>query len=86
VIIQIRHPFFGDNDKIHCGQGVLVRPKAFSRKTLDAVSFMSPFYMFFGDCQTDAGMPQHVQAAEDGDLRRAGPLWLLEDESKMIGS
>jgi len=86
VIIQIRHPFLGDNDKIHGGQGMLVHPKAFTRETLDAISFMGPFNMFFGDCQTDAGMPQHIQAAEDGDLRRAGPLWLLEDESKMIGS
>ncbi len=63
-----------------------MHPKAFSRKTLDAVSLVSPFYMFFSDCQTDAGMPQHIQAAEDGYLRRAGPLWLLEDESKISGS
>ncbi|CAM3783633.1 RNase P [Serratia sp. Leaf50] len=42
--------------------------------------------MFFGDSKTDAGMPQLVQAAKDGDLRRAGPLWLLEDESEMTGS
>jgi len=42
--------------------------------------------MFFGDRKTDAGMPQHIQAAKDGNVWRAGPLWLLEDESKMIGS
>ncbi|KFB88334.1 RNase P [Serratia grimesii] len=42
--------------------------------------------MFFGDSKTDAGMPQLVQAAEDGDLRRASPLWLLEDESEVSGS
>lgn len=86
MIIQIRHPFLGDNDKIHRGQGMLVHPEAFTREALYPVSFMGPFNMFFGDCQTDTGMPQHIQAAEDSDLRRAGPLWLLEDESKMIGS
>ncbi|ERK17033.1 hypothetical protein L579_3928 [Pantoea sp. AS-PWVM4] len=47
---------------------------------------MGAFNMFFGDGETDAGMPQRVKAAEDGDLRRASPLWLLEDESEMSGS
>ncbi|RAP72368.1 hypothetical protein ACZ87_00806 [Candidatus Erwinia dacicola] len=42
--------------------------------------------MFFGDGETDAWMPQRVQAAEYGDLRRASPLWLLEYESEMSGS
>lgn len=65
---------------------MLVQTKAFTGKSLDAVTFVSSFNMFFGDCETDAGMPQHVQAAEDGDVRRACPLWLLEDESKMSGS
>jgi len=31
-------------------------------------------------------MPQLVQAAEYRNLRRASPLWLLEDESEMTGS
>lgn len=86
MVIQVLHPFFGDDDKIHGGQGVLMRPEAFTRKALNPVAFMSPFHMFFCHRQTDAGMPQRIQAAEDGDLRRAGPLWLLEDESEMIGS
>lgn len=47
---------------------------------------MRAFDVFFGDSKTDAGMPQLVQAAEDGDLRRASPLWLLEDESEVSGS
>ena len=42
--------------------------------------------VFLGDSETDAGMPQRILAAEDGDLRRASPLWLLEDESEMSGS
>jgi hypothetical protein len=47
---------------------------------------MCAFNVFLGDSKTDAGMPQRIQAAEDGDLRRASPLWLLEDECEMIGS
>ncbi len=45
------------------------------------------FHVFLlATVSTDAGMPQRIQAAEDGDLRRASPLWLLEDESEMTGS
>ena len=47
---------------------------------------MRTFNIFLGDCKTDTGMPQRIQAAEDGDLRRASPLWLLEDECEMSGS
>jgi hypothetical protein len=47
---------------------------------------MGAFNIFLGDGQTDTGMPQRIQAAEDSDLRRASPLWLLEDESEMSGS
>ena len=47
---------------------------------------MRTFNIFLGDGKTDTGMPQRIQAAEDGDLRRASPLWLLEDESEMSGS
>lgn len=43
---------------------------------------MRTLNVFLGDCETDAGMPQRILAAEDGDLRRASPLWLLEDESE----
>ncbi len=86
MVIQIRHAFLADHDKIHGGEIMLVQAEAFARQALDPIAFMSPFDMFFSDRQTDAGMPQHIQAAKDGNLRRAGPLWLLEDESKMIGS
>jgi hypothetical protein len=47
---------------------------------------MSAFDVFFCNGETHAGMPQLVQAAEYSDLRRASPLWLLEDESEMTGS
>ncbi|CCK16695.1 FIG01220052: hypothetical protein [Cronobacter universalis NCTC 9529] len=47
---------------------------------------MRAFDVFLGDGKTDAGMPQRIKAAEDGDLRRASPLWLLEDEGEMSGS
>ncbi|EFE06435.1 hypothetical protein CIT292_10558 [Citrobacter youngae ATCC 29220] len=47
---------------------------------------MRTFNIFLGDGKTDTGMPQRIQAAEDGDLRRASPLWLLEDECEMSGS
>ncbi|CAD7563089.1 FIG00905621: hypothetical protein [Citrobacter europaeus] len=47
---------------------------------------MRTLNIFLGDCKTDTGMPQRIQAAEDGDLRRASPLWLLEDECEMSGS
>ena len=50
------------------------------------VTFVGTFNMFFSDGKTDAGMPQRVQAAENSNLRRASPLWLLEDESEMSGS
>lgn len=46
---------------------------------------MRTFNIFLGDGKTDTGMPQRIQAAEDGDLRRASPLWLLEDECEMSG-
>ncbi|GAB3415969.1 hypothetical protein GCM10027361_29800 [Erwinia aphidicola] len=65
---------------------MLTQTKAFAGQSLDPVAFMRTFNMFFGDGETDAGMPQRVQAAEYGDLRRASPLWLLEDESEMSGS
>lgn len=65
---------------------MLMQTEALTRKALDPVALMRSFNMFFSDCQTDAGMPQLIQAAENSDLRRTGPLWLLEDESKMIGS
>ncbi|TCV04890.1 hypothetical protein EDC54_10843 [Samsonia erythrinae] len=65
---------------------MLVQAKTFTRQTFNPITFMSTFDMLFGDGKTDAGMPQRVQAAEDGDLRRARPLRLLEDESEMAGS
>lgn len=86
MVIQICHSCFGDDHKIHGGQGVLMKAETFARQALDPVSFMGPFYMFFGDRETDAGMPQCVQAAEDDNMRRASFLRLLEDKSKIIGS
>lgn len=65
---------------------MLTQAKAFSGQSLDPIAFMRTFNMLFGDGKTDAGMPQRVQAAENGDLRRASPLWLLKDESEMSGS
>ena len=56
------------------------------RQTFNPIAFMRALNVFLGDGKTDAGMPQRIQAAEDGDLRRASPLWLLEDESEMTGS
>ncbi|ERH65950.1 hypothetical protein N172_17025 [Pantoea dispersa EGD-AAK13] len=47
---------------------------------------MGAFHVLLGDGKTDAGMPQRIKAAEDGDLRRASPKRLLEDESEMSGS
>lgn len=65
---------------------MLVQAKAFARQAFNPIAFMSTFYMLFGDGKTDAGMPQRVQAAENGDVRRASPLRLLKDESEMTGS
>ncbi|BCQ37263.1 hypothetical protein ERHA54_48830 [Erwinia rhapontici] len=65
---------------------MLTQTKAFAGQSLDPVTLVSTFNMFFGDGKTDAGMPQRVQAAENSNLRRASPLWLLEDESEMSGS
>ncbi|ATA19881.1 hypothetical protein GCM10022405_37960 [Gibbsiella dentisursi] len=65
---------------------MLVQTEAFAGKAFDPIALMRALDVFFGDGKTDAGMPQLVQAAEDGDLRRASPLWLLEDESEMSGS
>ena len=53
-------------------------------KTFNPIAFMCAFHVFLGDGETDAGMPQRIQAAEDGDLRRASPLWLLEDEREIV--
>ncbi len=60
---------------------MLTQTKTFTRQTFNPIAFMCAFHVFLGDGETDAGMPQRIQAAEDGDLRRASPLWLLEDES-----
>jgi len=65
---------------------MLTQTKAFAGQSLDPVTFVGTFNMFFCDGKTDAGMPQRVQAAENSNLRRASPLWLLEDESEMSGS
>jgi hypothetical protein len=65
---------------------VLIQSETFAGKALDPVTLMSAFDVFFSDGKTDAGMPQLVQAAEYRNLRRASPLWLLEDESEMTGS
>ncbi|BBQ86303.1 hypothetical protein WP3W18E02_48320 [Klebsiella sp. WP3-W18-ESBL-02] len=65
---------------------MLTQTEAFTRQTFNPIAFMCAFNVFLGDGKTDTGMPQRIQAAEDGDLRRASPLWLLEDECEMIGS
>jgi len=65
---------------------MLMQAEALTRKAFDPVAFMGAFDVLFGDGKTDAGMPQRVQAAEYSQLRRASPLWLLEDESEMSGS
>ncbi|KFD00634.1 hypothetical protein GRAQ_04168 [Rahnella aquatilis CIP 78.65 = ATCC 33071] len=65
---------------------MLIQPETFAGKAFDPIAFMCAFDVFFCDGETDAGMPQLVQAAEYRDLRRASPLWLLEDESEMTGS
>lgn len=65
---------------------MLPQTKTFTRQTFNPIAFMCTFDVFLSDGKTDAGMPQRIQAAENGDLRRASPLWLLEDESEMIGS
>ena len=65
---------------------MLTQTKTFTRQTFNPIAFMRTLNVFLGDCETDAGMPQRILAAEDGDLRRASPLWLLEDESEMSGS
>ncbi len=65
---------------------MLTQTKAFAGQSLDPVAFVGALHMFFSDGETDAGMPQRVKAAENSNLRRASPLWLLEDESEMSGS
>jgi len=65
---------------------MLQQTETFAGKAFYPVALMGTLNMFFRYSKTDAGMPQLVQAAEDGDLRRASPLWLLEDESEMSGS
>ncbi|KAF0860636.1 RNase P [Mixta calida B021323] len=65
---------------------MLAQAKAFAGQSLDPVTLMRTLNIFFRDGKTDTGMPQRIKAAEDGDLRRASPLWLLEDESEMSGS
>ncbi|AIR59978.1 RNase P [Cedecea neteri] len=65
---------------------MLTQTEAFTRQTFNPIAFVGAFYVFLSDCETDAGMPQRIKAAENGDLRRASPLWLLEDECEMIGS
>lgn len=65
---------------------MLTQTETFTRQTFNPIAFMCAFDVFLGDGETDTGMPQRIQAAENGDLRRASPLWLLEDECEMSGS
>ncbi|RWR03364.1 RNase P [[Pantoea] beijingensis] len=65
---------------------MLSQAKAFAGQSLDPVTLMRTLNIFFSDGKTDAGMPQPIIAAENGNLRHASPLWLLEDESEMSGS
>ena len=65
---------------------MLTSTETFTRQTFNPIAFMCAFDVFLGDGETDTGMPQRIQAAENGDLRRASPLWLLEDECEMSGS
>lgn len=65
---------------------MLTQTKTFTRQTFNPIALMRSLDVLLGDGKTDAGMPQRILAAEDGDLRRASPLWLLEDESEMTGS
>ena len=65
---------------------MLTQTKALAGQSLDPVAFMCAFDMLLGDSKTDTGMPQRVPAAENRNLRRASPVWLLEDESEMSGS
>lgn len=65
---------------------MLKQTKTFTGQTFDPVAFVCALDVLFSDGKTDAGMPQRIKAAEDGNLRRASPLWLLEDESEMSGS
>jgi len=65
---------------------MLTQAETFAGQSLDPVTFMRTFNILFGDGKTDAWIPQRVQAAENGDLRRTGSLRLLEDESEMSGS
>ncbi|AIQ99152.1 RNase P [Pluralibacter gergoviae] len=65
---------------------MLTQAKAFTRQTFNPIAFMGALDVFLGDGETDTGMPQRIQAAENSDLRRASPLRLLEDESEMSGS
>ena len=65
---------------------MLVQTETLTGEAFDAVTLMSTLDMFFGDSKTDTGKPQRIQAAEDGDMRRASPRGLLEDKSEMTGS
>ncbi len=65
---------------------MLTQTEALTRQTFNPIAFVRALDVFLGDGKTDTGMPQRIKAAEDGDLRRASPLRLLEDESEMMGS
>ncbi|VEA28808.1 Uncharacterised protein [Salmonella enterica subsp. enterica] len=53
---------------------MLAQTEAFTRQTFNPVAFMRTSNIFLGDGKTDTGMPQRIQAAEDGDLRRGQPV------------
>ena len=86
TVIEVGNPFFRHHHEIHSREFMLAQTEAFTRQTFNPIAFMGASNVFLGDCKTDTGMPQRIQAAENGNLRRASPLWLLEDESEMTGS
>ena len=52
---------------------MLTQTKTFTRQTFNPIALMRSLDVLLGDGKTDAGMPQRILAAEDGDLRRASP-------------
>lgn len=86
MVIEVGNFFFCYYYEIYSWEFMLAQMEAFMRQMFNLIAFMGALNVFFGDCKIDMGMLQRIQAAENGNLRRASLLWLLEDECELIGS
>lgn len=65
---------------------MLLETEAFPNQAFKAISTNCGFDLFFRDCQTEPWMFQVVVASQNGEVRGASTMSLLEDMFIIFGS